>query len=83
MALIKKKEAAALLCIGETTLERLISAGEIPAYRIGNACVRLEEADVAAYLESCRLQPVSRMPSRKRKDPGPAVCRYVPGMKVV
>lgn len=82
---MKKKEAAARLGISEGTLERLISSGKIPAYRMGAACIRLQETDVLAYLESCRV-PVNVTPpaaKRRKAATGPSVCNYRPGDKVV
>lgn len=84
MAWLKKKEAAERLGISEGTLDRLISSGKIPAYRMGAACIRLQSEDVEAYLESCRV-PVAAPAMRRRKaQTGPSsVCTYRPGDKVV
>lgn len=78
MALITKKEAAERLTISVRTLEGMISRGAIPACRIGPKLVRIEEADLDAYLAAHRI-----VPQPKEQKPAPRPCRYVPGMRVV
>lgn len=45
-----------MLGITPRTLYRLINAGDVPAYRIGRL-VRLQVADVEAYIEGARIRP--------------------------
>lgn len=76
-ALIKKPEAAEILGVSVRTLEKMISRGALPAYKIGPKMVRLRREDIDDYLESHRAAPVIRKVDPVRP------CRYVPGMKVV
>lgn len=85
MAWLKKSEAAERLGIGVSTLDRLINAGAIPAYRMtGRGSLRVKEEDLDLYIESCRVRTVSTPAQRRRKAiVAPPVCRYRPGDKVV
>lgn len=78
MALITKKEASERLGIGVRTLEGFIGRGQLPVYRIGPRLVRIEEADLEAFLEARRCQQAQPKPVEIRRP-----CLYVPGMKVV
>jgi len=49
-------DAAKRLGITTRTLYRFIDKGEITAYRFGRV-FRLKEHDVAAFIESCRVEP--------------------------
>ncbi len=49
-------EAAKQLGITSRTLYRFIDEGQLPAYRFGRV-IRLQETDVAAFIESSRIQP--------------------------
>lgn len=49
-------EAAKQLGITSRTLYRLIDEGHLVAYRIGRV-IRLQEADVEAFIEASRIQP--------------------------
>ncbi len=53
---LSTKKAAARLGVTPRTLYRFIDEGQIPAYRMGRV-IRLREAEVDAYLESCRIEP--------------------------
>ena len=75
--LLTKKQAAERLSIGLRTLEGLIARGQLPAYRIGPKCVRLDEADIDDYVHARRVAPQPKAAEPVRP------CRYVPGMKVV
>lgn len=84
MALITKKEAAARLAVGEKTLEWLIGSGELPAYRIARSCIRLEEADIDAYIARCRIKAQAAAEQKRRtRKPTRRTCAYRPGDKVV
>ncbi len=48
--------AAKRLGIRLVTLYRIIDTGDLPAYKIRRV-IRLQRADVDAYLERCRVQP--------------------------
>ena len=91
ITLLTKAEAAQLLNVSETTVERLISGGRLPVYRISRACTRLDRADVLAYIRSRRSKAADL---RSRRVVGPKDLRamsrrpggpsgYEPGMKVV
>lgn len=75
--LIKKPEAAELLGVSMRTLEKLISRGALPAYKVGPKLVRLRVEDIERYLDSHKAAPAIE------KAPAARACRYVPGMKVV
>jgi excisionase family DNA binding protein len=79
MAYLTKPQAAEMLQISVRTLEGLIKRGQLPAYKIGPQLVRLDEADIRAFVAA---RPVT--PDRKEKTaPAGRICRYVPGQKVV
>jgi excisionase family DNA binding protein len=44
------KDAAQYLGITTRTLRRLITAGDLPAYRLGDRLIRLDQGDVDALL---------------------------------
>lgn len=88
MTLYTKREVCEQLKISERTLERMLAAGEIDAYRVGGQ-VRISDEHIEYYLLSNRLQPTVKkvqpqaLPVRRgsrKKQPQPV---YVPGMKVV
>lgn len=49
-------ESARRLGITPRTLYRFIDEGQLPAYRLGRV-IRLKEAEVEAFIESCRIEP--------------------------
>lgn len=49
--LLVKRDAGRLLGVSERTIERLISAGKLPAVRLDGA-LRIHRADVAAFADS-------------------------------
>lgn len=49
-------QAAKRLGITPRTLYRFIEDGEVPAYRMGRV-IRIKQADVGAYIETCRIKP--------------------------
>ena len=51
-------EAAKQLGITPRTLYRFIDEGQLAAYRFGRV-IRLQESDVAAFIEASRIQPGS------------------------
>lgn len=64
------QEAARRLGITARTLYRFIDEGAIPAYKLGRV-LRLQLADVEAFLESTRVRPGDLehlYPERKRAD---------------
>ena len=81
--LLTKAEAAERLKVSQSTLDRIVLDGDLPAYRIRGQ-MRYKRSDVDAYLNRCRVlvRPrVTRMRAPARptvKDNG-----YYPGMKVV
>lgn len=50
------QEAAKELGITTRTLYRLIDEGQIAAYKLGRV-LRIRRADIASYLDTCRVQP--------------------------
>jgi excisionase family DNA binding protein len=50
--------ASSLLGVTPSTLYRLIDHGHLPAYRMGRV-IRLQRAEVLAYIESARVEPGS------------------------
>ena len=85
MAWIKKPEAAERLGISQTSLDRLIAAGAIAAYRMTDrGSIRIKEEDLDAYIASRRVRTVATPAQRRRTAvAAPPVCRYRPGDKVV
>ena len=53
---LSTREAARRLGIQTRTLYRLIDGGQIPAYRFGRV-IRLQEAEVAAFIDQSRIEP--------------------------
>ncbi len=51
------KETACHLRLCEKQVRRLISRGELPAYRFGTA-LRIKKADIDAYAAARRIHPV-------------------------
>lgn len=49
-------EASKRLGITPRTLYRLIDGGQLPAYRFGRV-IRLQEAEVDAFIQASRIQP--------------------------
>ena len=88
--LLTRAQAAELLTVSEDTVSRLIASGQLPAYRISPRVIRLDKADVLAYMESRRqramalVKPKGRTrPSREPNRGGVNNSGYYPGMKVV
>lgn len=72
------QEAAEQLSVSVLTVRRLITGGQLRAYKV-RAQLRIDEDDLTTYLSSCRV-PLPAAPLRqKSKNP----CGYYPGMKVV
>lgn len=88
--LLTKAEAAEVLRVSEDTLEALIKSGQLPAYRIHKACVRLDKADLVEYLKTRQVKVAALQKSRvtakelrRQKRIRELPCGYTPGMKVV
>lgn len=60
--------AAKRLGITTRTLYRFIDGDDLPAYRFGRV-IRLKQADVDAFIESCRIEPGSL--EHLYPEPGP------------
>lgn len=81
--LITCEEASELLTVSEDTVRRLIKAGQLPAYLIGNR-TRIDEADIWAYVEAHKTKAAAlRRSVKTRRTAGPRPCPYRPGDKVV
>lgn len=83
MDLIKKKDAAELMGISEKTVEKLIASRKLPSYKVTPRAVRIDRADVDAYLAARKTDADSLVPVRRTRTPAVRPCPYVPGMKVV
>ncbi|MEM9034342.1 MAG: helix-turn-helix domain-containing protein [Actinomycetota bacterium] len=53
---LSTKAAAERLGVTPRTLYRFIDEGQLPGYRMGRV-IRLKQADVDAYIETCRIEP--------------------------
>ena len=82
--LLNKAEAAEMLSVSESTLDRIIGDGDLPMYKIRGSC-RIKTSDIEKYLESCVLHclPVAARKPRAKASGNAHPCLYVPGMKVV
>ncbi len=86
---LTKAECAEILQVSETTVERMIASGQLPAYRISRAVTRINKADLMAYLAQRQIKAAALRRSagvkdlRKRKRMEARPCGYIPGMKVV
>lgn len=85
--LIGKAEAAEMLGISQSTLDRIVADGNLPLYRIRGRC-RYDTADIGDYLRRCRehRRPPDKLPRAKAPAPRKGQlwpAKYVPGMKVV
>lgn len=65
---LNTKQAARRLGIAPSTLYRLIDSGELPAYRLGRV-IRLQQAEVDAFIESARIQPGTLDAVREEDEP--------------
>ena len=55
---LSTQDAARRLGVTPRTLYRFIDEGQLPAYRFGRV-IRLQLAEVHAFIERCRIQPGS------------------------
>ena len=53
---LSTKDASARLGVTLRSLYRFIDGGELAAYKFGRV-IRLKEADVEQFIESCRIAP--------------------------
>lgn len=81
--MLTKDEAAQFLGISRDTLDEIIKAGRLPFYRIGKQIIRIHREDLVAYVESCRVEPVSAGARHRSPARPPRVCGYIKGMDVV
>jgi excisionase family DNA binding protein len=54
--LLSIQDVAKRLNVNPRTVNRMISAGELPAYRVGGV-LRIDEQDLQNYLQKNRIQP--------------------------
>ena len=85
--LISKLDAADMLGVSVSTVERLIADGDLPMYKIRGQC-RLMTSDVRTYIAGCRRVAAKAAPIPARRQParrGSTLvgCGSYPGMKVV
>lgn len=86
--LITRAQAAELLTVSEDTIDRLVKAGQLPAYKISPKITRFDREDVEEYLASRYVK--AKELQRKTRVRRPSEFRggvnnsgYYPGMKVV
>lgn len=53
MKLLTVKEVSEILSIAPQTLYQWAELGKIPSYKL-NGCLRFDEADIMAWLETCK-----------------------------
>ena len=60
-------QVAARLNVSQSLVYALVDSGKIVSHRIGNGrgTVRISEADLATYLDSCRREKRERKPARR------------------
>lgn len=86
--LLTKSDVCDALSVSVSTLNRIMAENRLPIYMIRGS-VRFKEADVQAYIDgslaaAAKPQRMEPVPLQKRSAKhSPAVCTYVPGMKVV
>ena len=68
MKLLTVDQVAKMLSCATSTAYELVSQGDIPGYKIGprKGGIRVDEADVRAYLESCRIGKKEPRPAPRR-----------------
>ncbi|MBQ2633442.1 MAG: helix-turn-helix domain-containing protein [Oscillospiraceae bacterium] len=89
--LLTKAEVAEILSVSEDTVERMIRAGQLPAYRIARACTRIDARDVEEYLAARRVKVAALRQTRivgpkdlrRQRAIRDLPCPYKPGDKVV
>ncbi len=85
---ISKGEAAEILGLSTSTIERIILDGELPVYKFRGQC-RINREDLDTYISRCRRHPAATVPvartrtSAARRGSKLVSCEYYPGMKVV
>ena len=71
--MLSVEDLADKLGVSVSLVYELVAKRRIPCYRIGTGrgTIRFDEADVAAYLQSCRQSAASAVaaPIRKRRSP--------------
>lgn len=84
--LLTKPELCEILAISDTTLERIVARGELRPVIISRR-MRFEQAEVARYIESCKVAPKPAPAPKQKQQPrsvrGIVDSGYYPGMKVV
>ena len=88
MELITRAQAAELLTVSEDTIDLLVKAGKLPAYKISPKITRFSREDVEEYLASRyvkakELQRKTRVRRPNEFRGGVNNSGYFPGMKVV
>lgn len=73
--LISKKEAAEMLGVCCSTLDKLVAEGKIPMYRIGGAC-KYFDGEVLGYVRTQRVKASPRKTAIGNRKP------YVAGAKI-
>lgn len=71
--LLTVKDVAARLKISGSCVNALATAGRLPGYKVGlgRGTWRFAEADLAAYLESCKTPTASPSTRKRSKPPQP------------
>lgn len=93
--LLTMQEICDCLQISRSTVNRLVTSGEIAAFKVGGQ-LRFKETDVELYLRSAKVGAPDKLPRRTIPEPPRRTVKigrstydaaepfkYVPGMKVV
>lgn len=80
--LLTKAEAAEMLRISQSTLDRIVSDGDLTAYRIRGQ-MRYKRSDVDAYLNRCKIPARIDVKLKRASCETINSTGYYPGMKVV
>ena len=86
--LMTKAEVCEILQVSESTLERIVADGDLPALRIRSQ-LRFLQQDLLRYLSRCVEPTAAQKVERKEKTARgkqaeiTPIRRYIPGMKVV
>jgi excisionase family DNA binding protein len=57
MQLITVTEAAERLGVSRSTVERMVTRGEIGAYQLPTGTIRFSDFEVDEFLKNCRIAP--------------------------
>jgi|GEM_PF-6831996 len=58
--IIDREEAAKMLCVSASTIERLKRKGKLLSIKIAPKCVRYRRSDCESFLESCTIHSMRK-----------------------